>query len=378
MHIVFYSVVLNHHQAPVADELYKILGSNYIFVETSNLHDMKGATDDYSKRPYLLQAWKDEESKKKAFDLASSADVCIFGGNDSLPFLKERMKLGLLSFQIGERWLKRGWINLLSPNLLRFLKEYHLNKWNSKPLYKLCASAYTAADDYKLGFYKGKCYKWGYFTNINEGNHISEQSINSNSHIVKIMWCARFLKLKHPEIVVKLAHKLKVLGYNFKINFYGDGDEKQNCISLAENLRVLDVVDFKGNVPNHQVLNEMYQHDIFLFTSDKNEGWGAVMNESMSCGCVPVASHDIGSVPYLIKDGVNGMIFETCNLDSLVEKVIYLLENPEQRKNMALKAKETIYNIWSPENAAKCLLKLIGDIQNNRVCSIMCGPGSKA
>lgn len=45
----------------------------------------------------------------------------------------------------------------------------------------------------------------------------------------------------------------------------------------------------------------------------------------MSNGCVLIGSNAIGSIPYLLVDGSNGLVFESCNLDSLCEKVKYLL-----------------------------------------------------
>ena len=93
MKLVFYSVVLNHHQASLADEFYNILGDDYCFVELINLGDAKGATDDYSRRPYLLRAWVSKENYDKAMELACNAECCVFSGNDALPFEKERMKL---------------------------------------------------------------------------------------------------------------------------------------------------------------------------------------------------------------------------------------------------------------------------------------------
>ena len=90
MKLVFYSVVLNHHQAPVADEFYKLLGNKYCFVELINLGDRKGATEDYSKRPYLLRAWESSENYSRAMDLARTAECCVFAGNGALPFEKEK------------------------------------------------------------------------------------------------------------------------------------------------------------------------------------------------------------------------------------------------------------------------------------------------
>lgn len=159
---------------------------------------------------------------------------------------------------------------------------------------------------------------------------------------------------------------------------YGSGEELASIKEFAKKLHVDDVVSFKGNMPNDEILKAMRQHEIFLFTSDKNEGWGAVANESMSNGCAIVASDAIGSIPFLVKDGENGCVFKSGDLNSLCEKVEWLLDNPDRRIAMAKSAYRTMHDIWSPHNAAKSLLKLIDDIQNGRDTTITEGPCSKA
>ena len=122
----------------------------------------------------------------------------------------------------------------------------------------------------------------------------------------------------------------------------------------------------------------MKQHDIFLFTSDSNEGWGAVANEAMSQGCVLVGSDAIGSIPYLVKDGENGCIFCSMDIESLYRTVSYLLDNPEERERISIRAQEDMRNVWSPAAAARNLLTLISGIQAGKECSIPEGPGSIA
>ena len=308
--------------------------------------------------------------------LVRNADVAIFGGGKSLSYQTERMKEEKLSFEVSERWLKRGWANILSKNLIRNMWYYHTRFYN-KPLYKLCSSAYAAGDQYLLHSFKDKCYKWGYFTKVDEWD-IEEHFRQQKDEVVRIMWCARYLGWKHPELPVRLAQRLKAKGQSFIIDMYGSGTELESTKILCSQLGVEDVVNFVGNKPNDEILQDMRLHDIFLFTSDKQEGWGAVLNEAMSNGCAVVAADEIGSVPFLINDGKNGAIFKSKNLDSLYEKVIYLIENPEIRKNLAIQAYHDMVNIWSPKVAARNLLQLIHDLQNGRDTSISEGPCSKA
>ena len=170
MKIVFFSLILNNHQANVADELWEQTGHQYRFVELANLkaEHRKGDTRNYDTCPYLLRAWKSEANWQKAMELARTAECCVFSGVQALPFQKERMKLGLLSFDMSERWLKQGIKNILSPAISKMFWAYWFGDWKNKPLYNLCCSAFAAGDHYRLGMYKGKCYKWGYFTSLPE------------------------------------------------------------------------------------------------------------------------------------------------------------------------------------------------------------------
>lgn len=462
MTITYFFLTLNHHEAPVVDELYKLIGDDLTFVE---LYDMsnekdgkKGSTEDFSNRPYLLKAWESLENEQKAMELARTSDVAMFCGFPSLRFQIERLKENRLSFEVSERWLKRGLIGMLSPRLLKVFLNFHLRNWRNRPLYRLCSSAFAAGDHARLGMYKGKCFKWGYFTSVGTLNENEDKNENllcgcekvdseilmqhqplsdcsawadilqsprdicfsddgrktastssgqapveastdvSTSEITPLMWCSRFLMLKHPELPILLARKLKDRytinhkpgSINFHLDMYGEGEYKQQAIDLVESLGLADCVSFIGNKPNTELMEDMKRHEIFLFTSDKNEGWGAVANESMSNGCVLVGSDALGCAPYLIKDSENGFMFKSskvsCSfgnpdmeaLDSLYEKVVWLLEHPMERKQMQRNAVKQMQEAWSPQNAAQSLLQLIDDIKNGKETSIQEGPCSKA
>ena len=98
----------------------------------------------------------------------------------------------------------------------------------------------------------------------------------------------------------------------------------------------------------------------------------------MSSCCAVVASDKIGSVPYLIKDGFNGLSFESENINSLYNKVVGLLGDPAKRIKMAEQAYYDMCNIWSPQVAANNLLQLIDCLHKGQETSIKHGPCSKA
>lgn len=88
-----------------------------------------------------------------------------------------------------------------------------------------------------------------------------------------------------------------------------------------------DCVTLTGPVNNLQVREHMQKANIYLFTSDYNEGWGAVLNEAMNSGCAIVASHAIGSVPFLINNNQNGLIYKNDDLEDLYIKVKLIIND---------------------------------------------------
>ena len=123
----------------------------------------------------------------------------------------------------------------------------------------------------------------------------------------------------------------------------------------------------------------MNRSNIFLFTSDSHEGWGAVMNESMGSACAVVASSEIGSVPFLVKDGQNGRIYRGGDFNDLYNKVKTLCMDQALRERIGTEAYLTIAETWNAEIAAKRFLELVEDINNKGSSDrYLDGPCSKA
>ncbi len=388
MKLVVYTNYLNHHQVLVADELYHLLRDEFRFVATlpRNENELKGGND-YSTRPYCILPGETDNAHQKAMQLANEAEVCVFGAC-SQQYAVERAKKNPkgLSFEMGERWLKHGWLTIGSPVFRKWAWNY-FRYFRKANFYKLCCSSFTAGDDVRLNAYKGRHYKWGYFTSVEENHVETDNQDVPTIEKVSILWCARFLRLKHPELAIELAARLKRDGYDFAIDIYGDEGHlaphdkaysRKSLETLINKLGVGNVVTLMGNRPNSEILKAMQDGDIFLFTSDHLEGWGAVANESMANGCVLVASDAIGSTDYLVKHRHTGMIFRSCDMDSLYEQVKFLLDNPEERRIIANAGRQSMVEIWNPRNAAKSLLKLIDDLKAGRETSIQDGPCSVA
>ena len=356
MRLVFVSNFLNHHQVTLCEALKKGCDKFY-FVATDNVGNIgfQKATD----AEYVVKYYVQNE-KEIAEKLILSADVVIFGSCPNA-LIEMRMNEDKLSFLFSERFFKKGTWRRFIPKTNKAVRD-RVAKYSNKKMYVLCASAYLPYDLSFFAFPKNRCFKWGYFPAVK--NYNIEELVNDKD-VALILWTARFIDWKHPEIPVLIAEKLKKAGYHFELNLIGNGVMESEIAEMIKNKNLEDCVSMLGAMKPEEVRRHMEKSQIFLFTSDFNEGWGAVLNESMNSGCAVVASHAIGSVPYLIDDGKNGLIYQNGDIDDLYNKVKFLLDNPERCKALGINAYKTLTSAWNAELAAERFLNLATKLLNN-------------
>ena len=96
---------------------------------------------------------------------------------------------------------------------------------------------------------------------------------------------------------------------------------------------------------------------IHLFTSNYLEGWGAVVNEGMNSGCAEVVNIEVGAAPFLIKHGVNGLVYKDGSYEDMETQVRFLLDNPMKASKMGMEAYHTIAMEWNEKEAAERLIR---------------------
>ena len=359
MKVTFYSNFLNHHQLPFCLAMDRMTNGQFTFVATTPVpkerlsmgyHDMNKAY------PFVLTTYDGEEKRKLALELAIDSDVVITGSAPEV-YTQVRAETNKLTFRYSERIYKKGIWLVFSPRGLRAMFKHH-RKYKNKSVNMLCASSYTAFDYSLTGSYRNKTYKWGYFPEVKKQN-IEELFVRKHrNEKVQLLWVARMLKLKHPEAAINVAERLKKARIEFELKLIGNGILESQVKEWITEKHLEDCVHMLGAMSPEQVRDHMEAADIFLFTSDFNEGWGAVLNESMNSGCAVVASHAIGSVPFLIQDGKNGFIYRNGDMNSLYERVIKLIEDPELCESMGRNAYQTLAEKWNADVAAERFLSL--------------------
>ncbi len=360
MKAAFVSNYINHHQIPICNEMYRLLDGAFTFVQTEPMEAERVSMGWHNtERPPYVKCWYEEEAACRA--LVLDCDAVIFGGTDEESYIQERLASGKLVMRYSERLYKTGQWKAISPRGLRKKYQDH-TRFRKAPVYLLCAGAYVPSDFSLVRAYPGKMYCWGYFP---ETKHYDLKCLFAGKGYVKeqkipnLLWAARMIDWKHPELALETARYLRERGLDFHLDLVGDGPLRQEMEDRCRQYGLETYVDFLGFQPPEAVRGYMEQADIFLFTSDRQEGWGAVANEAMNSGCALVADALIGAVPYLVHHGENGLLYPDGDRTALFAAAEKLVGCRELCRALGERAYETITQTWNAEHAAARLVKLL-------------------
>ena len=78
-----------------------------------------------------------------------------------------------------------------------------------------------------------------------------------------------------------------------------------------------------------------------MLSSPRIDNMPVSILEAFNAGLLVISSN-VGGVPYMVEDGVNGLLFESDNHEMLARKMFEAIENPEKSKEMIRNAKSCV------------------------------------
>lgn len=381
MKVTFVSNYINHHQIPFCTAMYERLGSAFCFIQTEPMEEERvkmGWGADFSKLPWLRLYYEQTEECKK---LITDSDVVLFGGVDDESYIAERLQAGKLTVRLSERIYKSGQWKAVSP---RGLKKKYIDhtQYRKKEVYLLCYGGYVASDFHIVHAYPDKMFKWGYFPAFKEQDidalMQAKKERREKDGKISLLWAGRFIDWKHPEYAIMAAEKLKKEGCPFSLTMVGGGEMEEQLKAMVQEAGLTSEVCFAGFQRPEEVRHFMEQSDIYLFTSDYKEGWGAVLNEAMNSGCAVVVNCAIGAVPFLVKPEKNALIYPNKGKDIFYEKLTGLMKSPAKIEALGREAYRSISQEWNADIAAERLIPMLENLLAGKVTFEESGILSKA
>ena len=113
----------------------------------------------------------------------------------------------------------------------------------------------------------------------------------------------------------------------------GDGRQKNQLTEQCEMLNITDRVHFPGYISLHEGLPEIYRLASVFITASEIEVQSLVLLEAIASG-LPIVAVRATFVPEVVRDGVNGFLAESGDVDRLSRSLTFLLKHPELREEM--------------------------------------------
>ncbi len=176
-----------------------------------------------------------------------------------------------------------------------------------------------------------------------------------------IVYVGGLYRLKGVQFLIEAFKNLHEDFPEYKLVIVGDGPHKQELENLAKKLKKKDseAIEFTGRKELFEVKDVMKSCTVFVLPS-LSEGLGRVLIEAAMLG-KPIIGSNTDGIPDLIKDGVNGYLFEPGNVKELEQKIRKIIGKEEQAKKMGNSGKEYMAKTFSTEKYFNSLIKMVND-----------------
>jgi glycosyltransferase involved in cell wall biosynthesis len=156
----------------------------------------------------------------------------------------------------------------------------------------------------------------------------------------QLLCIGRLAPAKCQVLLVQACARLRDAGVPFHLTLVGAGPDRERIIDAIRRFGLGDRVTLTGALNQNEVRKQFGNADIFVLPS-LAEGIPVVLMEAMACG-VPCVTTPVNGIPELVAHGRTGLLARPGDVDSLVEQLQRLIDEPELRWALALKARDKI------------------------------------
>jgi len=168
-------------------------------------------------------------------------------------------------------------------------------------------------------------------------DYVLRKQARSNAGMVEnifvILFVGRIEKTKGPERLLDCISRLKETKHPFHILLAGEGTYRTYLENKVRIQNYESNVTFLGNVP-HEKMPYFYNLADVMVLPSETEGVPMVILEALACG-TPVVASNVGSIPDLVLDGINGIVLDNLSPVKLASAIINILHKKNERNEIA-------------------------------------------
>ncbi len=142
----------------------------------------------------------------------------------------------------------------------------------------------------------------------------------------------------------------------------GDGPERESLERLASELGAGNI-EFLGRRPADEVRSILGAARFVVLPSRWYENLPFSAMEALAAGR-PVVASDIGGIPEMVDDGVNGFLVPPGDEGALAERIAALLDDPALRAEMGSRGRAKALELYDPEHHYARIMEIYGEIRS--------------
>ncbi len=157
--------------------------------------------------------------------------------------------------------------------------------------------------------------------NYNENNVLSIGSISRRKGYEFAIASIKNLVEKYPDI------RYNIIGFCHDPHYYNE------LLTLIEKLNLKQFISISSNVTSDLIEKYLSAANVFILHSQE-ESQGIVFCEAMACG-KPIVATNVGGVPFVVKNGVNGLLSSFGDVDAFAQNINKILEDKTLRNKIS-------------------------------------------
>lgn len=193
----------------------------------------------------------------------------------------------------------------------------------------------------------------------------AQKTVNVDSKSKNILMIGNFLNNKGQYQFLKAAYTLHNEDQRYRFAIIGNIYEQEyynECMHLIHELQMEAFVQIYHGLHNASEYIELF--DILAVPSMYDESFGLISVEAMA-NSVPVVAFACGGIPEVVEEGKTGFLVPVGDDEKLAERIAWLEQKPDIRKNMGHNAFAIYKQKFSPEAMASQYLYLL-ESENSR------------
>jgi len=153
---------------------------------------------------------------------------------------------------------------------------------------------------------------------------------------------------KGIDVLCKSYERYRVKGGTWGLIIIGSGSSLQKRTGIKE---------YEFMQPSE--IAQIYNVNIAFILPSRVDHWGTVVVEAASCGMIPIVSTGVGAADDIVFNGINGFIFDKCNVESLANIMIVVSKLDEKTLDVMRQRSIEIASMFNESTFAEALESMV-------------------